>query len=134
MASKSNRVFSERLSELLRRLNNGETLTIEVLSEEFGVSTRTIQRDLNERLDFLTWQLKGPKHYKLDKNKFGHLTLEDIDRFARFCSIQDLLPSLDKKFYQESLLKSVQVKGNQKTFCFTQMRAINKQPETFAKR
>lgn len=195
MANKNHRVFSERLSEILKRLNNGETLEVASLAAEFDVSERTIQRDFNERLDFLTWQQKGPKKYKLDKRKFGHLITEDIERFARFCSIQDLLPQIDKQFYQQSLLQSIQVKGfqyenikgkehefnlieaackhhhwlefnytktgqneskyyqiapyillnkngiwyligtdnhgKQKTFCFTQMRAIRKQPETF---
>lgn len=39
-----------RLLEILRRLYEGETLHVNVLAEEFNTSTRTIQRDFNERL------------------------------------------------------------------------------------
>lgn len=39
-----------RLLEILRRLYEGETLHVNELAEEFNTSTRTIQRDFNERL------------------------------------------------------------------------------------
>jgi len=39
-----------RLTNILKRLNDGEALGIKDLAEEFNVSTRTIQRDFNERL------------------------------------------------------------------------------------
>ncbi|GHV05621.1 transcriptional regulator [Campylobacterota bacterium] len=41
----------ERLQEIARRLHAGEELHAPSLAEEFGVSERTIQRDLYERLD-----------------------------------------------------------------------------------
>jgi predicted DNA-binding transcriptional regulator YafY len=40
----------KRLTAILARLNDGEALLVKALAEEFGVSTRTIQRDFNERL------------------------------------------------------------------------------------
>jgi len=39
-----------RLVNILSRLNDGEALSITELSQEFAVSSRTIQRDFNERL------------------------------------------------------------------------------------
>ena len=39
-----------RLTTILSRLNDGEALSIKELAEEFNTSTRTIQRDFNERL------------------------------------------------------------------------------------
>lgn len=39
-----------RLTTILRRLNEGEALGVQELALEFNVSTRTIQRDFNERL------------------------------------------------------------------------------------
>lgn len=39
-----------RLTTILKRLNDGEALSIKDLAEEFNVSTRTVQRDFNERL------------------------------------------------------------------------------------
>lgn len=185
-----------RLSIILCRLNAGERLDVHQLAEEFQINIRTIQRDLNERLDFLAWNEHGGRYYSLDKAKLGHLYPQDIERFARFCSIQDLLPEINRTFYQEHLTQSIQIKGfqyediknrqpefdlirqsienrntiefhyrkagqekgkyytlepysllnrngiwyvigidcesgKQKTFCFTQMTCINRQPETF---
>ena len=39
-----------RLRVILQRLNDGESLGVKELAEDFGVSTRTIQRDFNEKL------------------------------------------------------------------------------------
>ena len=39
-----------RLRIILQRLNDDEALEVKELAEEFNVSTRTIQRDFNERL------------------------------------------------------------------------------------
>ena len=39
-----------RLRIILQRLNDGELLSVKELAKEFGVSTRTIQRDFNEKL------------------------------------------------------------------------------------
>jgi predicted DNA-binding transcriptional regulator YafY len=39
-----------RLISILTKLYNGESLSVKNLAEEFNVSTRTIQRDFNERL------------------------------------------------------------------------------------
>lgn len=103
--------FAYRLTQILTKLNTGQRLDANQLAEEFGVSLRTIQRDLNERLGFLEWHEQGPNYYSLDKKKLGHLYPEDIERFARFCSIQDLLPKIDQRFYQEQLTQSVRVRG-----------------------
>jgi hypothetical protein len=39
-----------RLSVIISRLMAGETLTLQTLSGEFGVSIRTLRRDLHQRL------------------------------------------------------------------------------------
>ena len=39
-----------RLMTILQRLNEGEALSVKELAEEFGVSTKTVQRDFNEKL------------------------------------------------------------------------------------
>lgn len=102
-----------RLVGILRQLNAGERLDVHQLAETFNISVRTIQRDLNERFDFLAWNERGPRYYSLDKAKLGHLFPEDIERFARFSSVQDLFPKIDRRFYQQHLTQSVQVKGYQ---------------------
>jgi predicted DNA-binding transcriptional regulator YafY len=62
-----------RLTRILSRLNDGEVLSITELAEEFNVSTRTIQRDLNERLsgfpiyqDGKRWRMQ--EGYRLEKS------------------------------------------------------------------
>jgi len=61
-----------RLTMMLSRMNDGEALSVKEMAEEFNVSTRTIQRDLNERLtsfpiykDGRKWRMA--KGFKLEK-------------------------------------------------------------------
>ncbi len=108
-----NAVLAQRLSEILSRLNQGQRIDINQLAEDFGVSVRTIQRDIKERLEFLEWEESGPRHYKINRYKLGILSQQDISRFALFASISDLFPKVDRDFYQEKLTDSVKVKGFQ---------------------
>ncbi len=41
--------LSTRLTQILQKLNSGESLSLDDLANEFNVSLRTIQRDINER-------------------------------------------------------------------------------------
>jgi len=69
-----------RLNNIIARLNSGEELSIKELAQEFNVSTRTIQRDFNERLvnlypiyqDKKKWKMQ--KGFKIEKNS----SVEDI--------------------------------------------------------
>ena len=47
---KKNQSALIRQTTIFNRLNEGETLNVKELAEEFGVSIRTIQKDFNERL------------------------------------------------------------------------------------
>ena len=109
--SKKHERLAYRLADMLTRLNLEERLDVHTLAELYASSIRTIQRDLNERFAFLEWKESGPRYYSLDKAKLGHLSLQDIQRFANFASIQDLFPEIDRNFFQEKLTQSVQVKG-----------------------
>ncbi|EMY45860.1 helix-turn-helix transcriptional regulator [Glaesserella parasuis] len=108
-----NTVLAQRLSEILSQLNQGKRIDINQLAEDFGVSVRTIQRDIKDRLAFLEWEESGPRHYKINRYKLGILSQQDISRFALFASISDLFPKVDRDFYQEKLTDSVKVKGFQ---------------------
>jgi len=63
-----------RLNTIIARLNNGEALLVHELAKEFNVSTRTIQRDFNERLVSLypiyqekkLWKMQDG--YKIEKS------------------------------------------------------------------
>jgi len=62
-----------RLVSILTKLYNGEELSVKELADEFNVSTRTIQRDFNERLiSFPIYQEKKlwkmQKGFKLEKS------------------------------------------------------------------
>jgi len=55
-----------RLTIILQRLYEGESLSVTELSKEFGVSTKTIQRDFNERLVRFPIQKEGRKWKMMD--------------------------------------------------------------------
>jgi len=62
-----------RLNTIIVRLNNGESLSVKDLAEEFNVSIRTIQRDFNDKLvslypiyqDKRKWKMQDG--YKIEK-------------------------------------------------------------------
>ncbi|WP_337262770.1 MULTISPECIES: helix-turn-helix transcriptional regulator [unclassified Serratia (in: enterobacteria)] len=56
-----------RLSVIISRLMAGESLSLKGLSDEFGVSARTLQRDFHQRLAHLDIHHQGG-HYRLGEN------------------------------------------------------------------
>jgi len=78
-----------RMTDVLRRLNEGETLSIKDLAQEYNVSTRTIQRDINDRLYSYPIEKVGKKFrfaegYRVEKSH----SLEDeliLDVLERIC-------------------------------------------------
>ncbi|MBH1957912.1 MAG: HTH domain-containing protein, partial [Burkholderiales bacterium] len=75
-----------RLTEILRRLNEGEKLDPHALAEEFGVNLRTIQRDLNERFAFLELEKKEGV-YSINRMRLGTLNFKDVQRFASLAGL-----------------------------------------------
>ncbi|MDP8177469.1 WYL domain-containing protein [Pasteurella skyensis] len=104
--------LARRISKILVYLNQGKRLNIDDLASEFDITPRTIQRDF-ERLSFMEWEECGNGYYKINRNKMGVLSDEDIDRFSLFASISNLFPKIDRDFFQEKLTQSVQIKGFQ---------------------
>jgi predicted DNA-binding transcriptional regulator YafY len=72
-----------RLSAVLTKLNQGDSLDPQALADEFGVNLRTIQRDLNVRFAGLPL-VKVNGRYTMDEVHLGKLTIRDIERFAVF--------------------------------------------------
>ncbi|MBS9783259.1 MAG: WYL domain-containing protein [Pasteurella sp.] len=101
--------LADRLSDIIIRLNQGERLKVDDLADEYKVSIRTIKRDFN-RLSMLFFSETG-QYYRLDKAKQGYLNTREIQRFANFASVADLLPEIDRKFFQDKLNQSILVKG-----------------------
>jgi predicted DNA-binding transcriptional regulator YafY len=93
--------LAERLATLMQRLSNGERLKAdETLAKEFGVNTRTLQRDLNSRLAFLPLE-KTEQGYTLDPRYLGSLSPKDIRDFAALAGVSGLFPALDDGFVRD---------------------------------
>jgi predicted DNA-binding transcriptional regulator YafY len=89
-----------RLAQILIKLNQGEKLNPQLLADEFGVSLRTIQRDLNIRFGYLPLN-RSAGHYSLDPSFLGKFDNQDIERFASLAGINGLFPSLSNDFLRE---------------------------------
>lgn len=108
--SKEHEKIANRLTAILQKLNQSERLKIDELMAEFGVSKRTIQRDINERFAFLPIEFND-NAYTLSPSYLGKFNLEDINRFAIFASIRELFGRIDQNFFQKYLNDSIEVKG-----------------------
>lgn len=119
-----------RLCNILGKLNQGEKLDPQRLALEFNVNPRTIQRDLNERFDYLPL-VKTDGLYHLDTAFLGKLSLRDVEHFASLAGVRGLFPSLSDDFLREMFDVRIQstllVKGHEyedlggKALDFTQL-------------
>lgn len=89
-----------RLAHILGKLNQGDKLDPQTLADEFNVTLRTIQRDLNERFGFLPLE-KTDGLYHLDNKFLGRLSLRDIEQFASLAGVRGLFPSLSTDFLRD---------------------------------
>lgn len=72
--------LAKRLGMILTRLNTGERLNLSELTNEFNVTERTLQRDFNERLNYLPIEREGATYY-LDPSYLGrgkHINIKAI--------------------------------------------------------
>jgi len=104
-----NKILS-RLTTILTRLYNGERLSQSELAKEFGVSERTIERDLYERLKGFPikkikkmWQLLDGAN--IGKDFQDRIVVEILDKIAQ---------DIGGEFYQKShhLLQRLKVSSN----------------------
>jgi predicted DNA-binding transcriptional regulator YafY len=93
-------VLVYRLVQLLIKLNQGEKLDPQALAEEFGVTRRTLQRDLNERLAYLPLE-KIDGRYRLNPAFLGKISARDIEHFASLAGVRGLFPSLSADFLRD---------------------------------
>ena len=96
-SSKVHDTLVYRLSQILTKLNRGESLEPLALAEEFGVNLRTIQRDLNVRFACLPLK-KTDGRYRLESAYLGKLTIKDISQFAALSGVSGLFPQLSEQF------------------------------------
>ncbi|WP_198579636.1 helix-turn-helix transcriptional regulator [Citrobacter portucalensis] len=95
--SKRNTQLALRIADILTRLNNGETLHLAKLAEQYDVCTRTIRRDIEERLLFLELQRDANNGgYTLSPEMLGRFDSNSIERYSGLAGIKGLFPALDK--------------------------------------
>lgn len=95
--STRNSKLAERIADIILRLNNGQTLYLNKLAEDYGVNPRTIRRDIEERLTAL--QLEHDEKtggYRLSPALLGRFDSNSIDVFSRLAGVKGLFPSLNK--------------------------------------
>lgn len=95
-------LLAKRLAYILTKLNNAERFTLKELAQEFNVDTKTISRDLKERLIYIPIKKEG-NYYFLEDYVLGKLNLEDIKNFATISGIKSLYPTLTNQFLTEIL-------------------------------
>lgn len=89
-----------RLTIMLSRMNDGEAISVKDMAEEFNVSTRTIQRDLNERLTSFPIYQENKKWKMADGFKLEKTTsLEDA---IVLDIIEKLTEGIGTKFYSKA--------------------------------
>jgi len=78
-----------RLTVILQKLYEGESLSVTELAEEFGVSTRTIQRDFNEKLIQFPivktgkkWKMQEGFHLEKLKSVEDQLVLDMLEKIS----------------------------------------------------
>lgn len=112
---KNHDTIATRLAQILNKFNSGERLSVEELVEEFGVTKRTIQRDINERLSYLPIKKENNLYY-LEEYYLGKLNFDDMKNFAALSGIKELYPSLQENFLKDildsTISKVYMVKGH----------------------
>ena len=109
LAMPTHETLASRIASLLTKLNQGEALRPAELAEEFGVSLRTIQRDIHVRLSHLALEKKNGA-YVGSPQQFGKLSLTDVMRFAEKVGLAQLhadLPRLIQDAVNESDMGAV---------------------------
>lgn len=115
LKSEKSETIAHRLATMIRMLCEGEALAPRDLVELFKVDTRTIQRDLNERLAFLELD-KTDGAYTMNPMRLGILKRDDIQRFAALAGLQGLHPRFSTEFLRDMLdsqfQNALQVRGH----------------------
>lgn len=101
MAATDHETLALRLADILRLLLGGERPTRLELAERFGVSERTIYRDLNRLGDVVEPGAHGV--YQLACAYRGSLSPADLQTFARISGVEQLFPASDRRAWMDLL-------------------------------
>lgn len=96
MTSTDHDSLAYRLAGILLKLNQGEALVLDDLAAEYGVSERTVYRDLNRLGGIVERDPSG--RYGLVPEYRGKLSTRDLENFARLVGVEDLFPQSSARF------------------------------------
>lgn len=96
MKSSGHDTLAFRLAEILIKLNQEESFSLSELAADFGVSERTIYRDMN-RLGGIAEPL-GDGRYQLAPPYRGRLKAKDLETFAKLTGVDQLFPNSSPRF------------------------------------
>ncbi len=103
---KQHDTIATRLIIILTKLNQGKKFTVDELVEEFNVTARTVQRDLNDRLSYLPIKKENGFYY-LEEYYLGKLNFDDIKNFATLSGIKELYPNMQDNFITDMLSSKI---------------------------
>jgi predicted DNA-binding transcriptional regulator YafY len=95
-----------RLSSILGKLNAGESVIVSELAEEYGVSIKTIDRDI-KAFSFLPIRSDKKGCYSLEPYALGKLSYDDIKNFAVLSGAKHLFPTLSDDFIADILNEKI---------------------------
>jgi predicted DNA-binding transcriptional regulator YafY len=95
MNDREHETLALRLAEILLRLNQGNAVERRELAEQFGVSERTIYRDLNRLANIVEHRPDG--RYQIVPTYRGKFSASDLDFFARLAGVAELFPPGERR-------------------------------------
>lgn len=96
MTTSTHDSLAYRLAGILLKLNQGDSLDIDELAAEYGVSGRTVYRDINRLGGVIDQDTDG--RYRLAAEYRGKLSPRDLENFARLAGVEDLFPRSGQRF------------------------------------
>jgi len=109
-----------RLRIILQRLNDGESLGVKELADEFGVSTRTIQRDFNEKLVSSYPIYQENKKWKM-QDGFKIEKIRDIDDKIVLNIIEKITDGIGGNFASRSKKLLSKIKNEEQNPIYTKL-------------
>ena len=109
-----------RLMIILQRLNDGESLSVKELAEEFGVSSRTVQRDFNEKLVPLYPIYKDKRKWKMEDG-FKIEKTRDIEDKIVLDIIERITDGIGGKFATKSKSLLSKIKNDEYNPIYTKL-------------
>lgn len=97
MTAATHDTLAFRLASILLKLNQDESFTTQELADEFGVSERTIYRDLSSRLANIVERAPDGR-YQLVAEYRGKLHPKDLETFAKLVGVDQLFPNNSSRF------------------------------------